>query len=143
MYHLLACDLEDCINDVEYVYIFILKPSFNIFIVKKLCVAHKDWIWLSRTIQYTNQSNKYLGFFSYHSSQSKRIKIYLSSKEENHLYKNARGFIYSLLGCYILCSESRVEVDQQENSFSRWIDDNSKGHSTGGGHVVMWKLTED
>jgi hypothetical protein len=52
MYPLLACDLEGCINDVEYTYILILKPFFNIFIVKKLLVAHKDQIWLSRTIPY-------------------------------------------------------------------------------------------
>jgi hypothetical protein len=46
MYPLLVCDLEGCINGVEYVYIMILKPSFNLFIVKKLLVAHKDQIRL-------------------------------------------------------------------------------------------------
>jgi hypothetical protein len=44
MYPLLACDLEGCINDVEHTYIMILNLSFNIFIVKKLFVAHKEQI---------------------------------------------------------------------------------------------------
>jgi len=47
---------------VEHTYILIFNPSLKLFIVKKLLVAHKDHIWLSRTIPYTNQKNKYLGF---------------------------------------------------------------------------------
>jgi hypothetical protein len=58
----LVCYLERFINGVKYVYIMILKPSFNILFFKKLFIAHKDHIWLSRTITCTNQSNKDLGF---------------------------------------------------------------------------------
>jgi len=46
MYPLLVCDLEGYINDAEYTYILILKPSFNLFIVEKKFVAHKDQIRL-------------------------------------------------------------------------------------------------
>jgi hypothetical protein len=62
MYPLFVCDLEGCIYDVEHKYILILKPPFNLSIFKRLLVAHKDHIWLSRTTPYTNQSNKDLGF---------------------------------------------------------------------------------
>jgi hypothetical protein len=43
MYPLLACDLEGCINDVEYAYILRLNPFFNIFIVKKLLQSRSGY----------------------------------------------------------------------------------------------------
>jgi hypothetical protein len=41
MYPLFVCDLEGCIYDVEHKDILILKPSFNIFIVKRLLLHIK------------------------------------------------------------------------------------------------------
>jgi hypothetical protein len=54
MYPLLACDLEGFINDVEYTHIMILNHFFNILIVKKLLIAHKGKIRLSRAIPCIN-----------------------------------------------------------------------------------------
>jgi hypothetical protein len=52
MYPLLVCDLEGCINDVEYTFILILKLFFNLFIVKKQFVAHKDQSGYQEPFQY-------------------------------------------------------------------------------------------
>jgi hypothetical protein len=46
MYSLFVYDLEGCIYDVEHKDILMLKPSFNIFLVKRLFVALKDQIRL-------------------------------------------------------------------------------------------------
>jgi hypothetical protein len=93
MHPIFVSDLYGCINDVEYEYILMLKPSFNILIVKKQLVAHKDEIMLLKN-HFIYKVINILGLLS-SILPSKIFKIYLLNKEEYHLYENAGGSISS------------------------------------------------